>query len=81
MNKVGGRLLIAAGAACLVLGAVGLSRYSAIDGAFWILIGIAAVLTGVSYSRSGVRRRITRRVSIGFLGAAVVCFVMLIVQF
>ena len=73
---------IGLGAALIVYGGLGLSRYSNvlgvsnIDGVFWILIGVAWVLSGANQNRSGVRQKVTRGLSIGFAGAALVLIII-----
>jgi hypothetical protein len=80
MTNVTGKVFIGVGAAWLVLGAICLPAYSRIWGIYSILIGISFVLSGVSLSPQTKRQKVIRGLSFGFLGAALVFFVIWLVQ-
>lgn len=80
MTDFSSKVFVGLGAAWLAIGAVSLSRDSSIWGVFSILVGVGYILTAVSANPRSVRQKIIRGLSFGFLGAAVVFFVIWIVQ-
>jgi len=80
MTGVGGKIWLGIGSAMIALGAVSLSRDSGSPGVFYVLIGISGILTGLSLNARGKRRKVVRGLSLGFLGVAVVFFVIWIMQ-
>jgi hypothetical protein len=80
MTSFNSKVFVGVGAAWLALGAVSLSIHLRTWGVFSILIGISGILTGMSLNPRSVRQKVIRGLSFGFLGAALVFFVIWIVQ-
>jgi len=72
MSKTWGKVSIAAGFLLLFAGALDMRQGLGIWAAFSIMLGLFLVLFGASYVGRGPRQKDTRRVSFGFLGAAVI---------
>jgi hypothetical protein len=72
MTSITGKVFIGAGAASILAGAV----FEWLDSGAWptymILVGISFILSGISLNVRGVRQKVTRGFSFGFLGAALV---------
>lgn len=72
MTKIADKVAIAAGIIFFLSAAEELWLHSRILATSDILLGIGLILGGVSLSRSGVRKKVTRGLSFGFLGAGIV---------
>ena len=72
MSKTWGKVSIAVGFLLLFAGALDVRQHFGIWAAFSILLGLFLVLFGASFVGGGPRQKTTRRVSFGFLGAAVI---------
>jgi hypothetical protein len=81
MTKFADKIFIAVGIVFFVAAALQLLAHSRIWATCWILIGVGLILTGISLSARGVRQKVTRRLSLGFAGGALVFLVIGSVQF
>jgi hypothetical protein len=70
---------IAVGLLLLFAGALDVRQNFGIWAAFSIMLGLFLVLFGTSFVSASPRQKTTRRVSFGFLGAAVVLLVIALV--
>jgi purine-cytosine permease-like protein len=68
------KVCIGVGVVAILAGAVFLWLDSAMwaSVAYLVLFGIYSILLGMSFSLGGVRQKVTRRLSFGFLGATLV---------
>jgi hypothetical protein len=72
VSKTWGRVSIAVGFLFLFAGALDVRQHFGIWAASSILLGLFLILFGASFVGGGPRQKTTRRVSFGFLGAALV---------
>jgi len=78
-NKTWGMVSIAVGFLLLFAGALDVRQNFGIWAAFSILLGLFLILFGASFVSRDTREKTTRRVSFGFLGAALVLLVIALV--
>jgi hypothetical protein len=81
MTKITSKVSIAAAAAFFVAAAFQLLAHATIWATCWILLGIGLILAAIGLNPPGVRRRVTRGLSLGFAGAALILLVIGSVQF
>jgi hypothetical protein len=81
MTKVANKVFIAAGIFFFLFAAEELWLHHGIWATCWILLGVGLILTGVSFIAPSVRQKITRRLSLGFAGGALVFLIIASVQF
>jgi peptidoglycan biosynthesis protein MviN/MurJ (putative lipid II flippase) len=81
VSKTWGKVSIAVGFLLLFAGALDARQHYGIWAASSILLGLFLILFGASFLAGDKRRKITRRVSLGFLGAALVLLAIALAQF
>jgi uncharacterized membrane protein SirB2 len=72
VSKTYGKVSIAVGFLLLFAGALDVRQHFGIWATFSILLGLFLILFGAGFLVGDKRRKVTRRVSFGFLGAALV---------
>jgi hypothetical protein len=72
VSKLFSKVSIGAGITLILCGAVYVWLHSGIWATYWILLGIYFILLGRSFTLGGIGQKITRRLSFGFLGVALV---------
>jgi purine-cytosine permease-like protein len=72
VSRTWGKVSIAIGFLLLFAGALDVRQHFAIWAAASVLLGLFLILFGASYFVADKRKKTTRRVSFGFLGAALV---------
>jgi hypothetical protein len=80
MTSFTSKVFVGVGAAWLAIGAVSLSIHLRTWGVFSILVGAGYILTAISANPRSLRQKVIRGLGFGFLGAAVVFFVIWIMQ-
>jgi hypothetical protein len=80
MTKIANKVFIAAGIFLFLFAAEELWLHHGIWATCWILLGVGLILTGISLNPRSARQKVTRRLSLGFLGAAFVFLVIAAVQ-
>ena len=75
-SKTWGKASIAVGLLLLFVGALDVRQNFGIWAAFSILLGLFLILFGASFVSRDPRQKTTRRVSFGFLGAAIVLLII-----
>jgi len=78
-SKTWGKASIAVGFLLLFAGALDVRQNFGIWAAFSILLGLFLILFGASFVSRDTREKTTRRVSFGFLGAALIFLVIALV--
>ena len=81
MSKTYGKVSIAVGFLLLFAGALDVRQHFPIWAASSILFGLFLIVFGAGYFAGDKRRKITRRVSFGFLGAALVLLAIALAGF
>jgi len=79
--KTWGTVSIAIGFLLFFAGALDVRQHFAIWAASSILFGLFLILLGASFGVGAKRQKITRRVSFGFLGAALVVLAIALARF
>jgi hypothetical protein len=72
VSKSYGRVSIGLGFVFLFVGALDVRQHFGVWGASSIVFGLFLILFGASFGVGGPRKKTTRRVSFGFLGAALI---------
>jgi purine-cytosine permease-like protein len=81
VSKTWGKVSIAVGFLLLFAGALDVRQHYGIWAASSILLGLFLSLFGASFVGGGPRQKTTRRVSFGFLGAALVLLAIALALF
>jgi purine-cytosine permease-like protein len=81
VSKTYGKVSIAVGFLLLFAGALDVRQHFPIWAASSILLGLFLIVFGASFFVSGERQKSRRRVSFGFLGAAVVLLAIALALF
>jgi purine-cytosine permease-like protein len=81
VSKTWGKVSIAVGFLLLFAGALDVRQHYGIWAASSILLGLFLILFGASFVGGGSRQKTTRRVSFGFLGAALVLLAIALALF
>jgi hypothetical protein len=81
VSKTWGKVNIAVGFLLLFAGALDVRQHYGIWAASSILFGVFLILLGASFVGGGPRQKTTRRVSFGFLGAALVVLGIALARF
>jgi len=81
VSKTYGMVSIALGFVFLFAGALDVRGHFGIWAASSILLGLFLILFGASFVGGGPRQKVTRRVSFGFLGAALVLLAIALARF
>jgi len=81
VSKTYGEVSIALGFLLLFAGVLDVRQHFAIWAASSILLGLFLIVFGASFFASGERQRFRRRVSFGFLGAALVLLAVALALF
>ena len=81
VSKTYGRVSIGLGLVFLFVGALDARAHFGIWAAFSILLGVFLILLGASFFVGAKRQKVTRRVSFGVLGAALVLLVIALTRF
>jgi purine-cytosine permease-like protein len=81
VSKTYGKVSIAIGFLLLFAGALDVRQHFAIWAASSILLGLFLILFGASFVVGAERQKVTRRVSFGFLGAALVLLAIALALF
>jgi hypothetical protein len=81
VSKTYGKVSIGLGFVSLFAGALDVRQHFGIWATFSILLGLFLILFGASFVGGGPRQKTTRRVSFGFLGAALVLLAIALALF